>query len=400
MSEPTENADAGVVIDPLIFRDALGHYPTGVALITATLADGELVGMVVGTFTSVSIDPPLVAFMPDRGSRTFAKLREAETFCVNVLAADQADLVGSWRGAESFADVTWRTSPSGAPILADSVAWIECDYHQIVDAGDHYIVLGGVQSLDVQRPTCPLLFFQGGFGGFAPSSFLAPADHDLIRAARLSEAAMAPLAALASEVGADVSLLALIGDHDVVIGTERGSATRTFFEIGLRLPNVPPAGSVHLDPDDPTATDRWIARLPRKADVVRGRCAELADKVAKQGYSISLLGQGPDQQTWQDVTRYIHGEPTPHRQRQVQAMHLEHLDYYEPDLTEAESYDVRSITAAVPSIGGLQLSVRLSGPPAGVSGATVAHWGDLVRRRAADVADLIQARFGEAGALD
>jgi flavin reductase (DIM6/NTAB) family NADH-FMN oxidoreductase RutF len=398
MSEPATPDEA--VIDPLTFRNALGHYPTGVALITATLPGGELVGMVVGTFTSVSIDPPLVAFLPDRGSRTFAKLREAETFCVNVLAADQADLVGGWRGAESFEDLQWRPAPSGAPILQDSVTWIECDYHQIVDAGDHYIVLGRVRSLEVQRPTCPLLFFQGGFGGFAPSSFLAPADHDLIRASRLSEAAMEPLADLAAEVGADVSLLALIGDHDVVIGTERGSETRTFFEIGLRLPNVPPAGSVHLDPDDDTAVDRWIGRLPRSAEEVRGRCAELARRVAEQGYSLSLVGEGPSQETWQDVTRYIHGEPTPHRQRQVQAMHLEHLDYYEPELLDDQTYDVRSITASVPSIGALQLSVRLSGPPAGASGATVAQWGELVRRRAAEVADLIQARFGEGGVLD
>lgn len=390
----------GSTIDARTFREALGHYPTGVALITATLADGELVGMVVGTFTSVSIDPPLVAFLPDRGSKTFAKLREADSFCVNVLASDQADLVGGWRGAESFAELAWRPSPSGAPILTESVAWIDCDYHQIVDAGDHYIVLGQVNALEVQRPTCPLLFFQGGFGGFAPSSFLVPADHDLILAARLSEAAMEPLEALAAEVGADVSLLALIGDHDVVIGTARGSETRSYIEIGLRLPNLAPAGSVYLDPADESLRARWIDRLPRHDAAVRERCALLADRVAEQGYSLSLLGQGPDQATWQDVTRYIHGEPTPRRQRQVQSMHLDHLDYYEPDLDANGTYDVRSITAAVPLGGDPKMSIRLSFPPAGATGATVAGWGQLVRERAAEVADLIQARFGEDHVLD
>ncbi|GAB2859158.1 flavin reductase family protein [Nocardioides pacificus] len=387
-------------IDARTFRDALGNYPTGVALITAALADGELVGMVVGTFTSVSIDPPLVAFLPDRASRTFAKLRAADSFCVNVLAADQADLVSGWRGTESFSQLAWRPSPSGAPILADSVTWIDCDYHQIVEAGDHYIVLGQVNALEVQRPTCPLLFFQGGFGGFASSSFLAPAEHDLIRAARLSEVAMRPLAELAAEVGADVSLLALVGDHDVVIGTERGSATRSFVEIGLRLPNVAPGGSVYLDPADQDARDRWIDRLPRNDDAVRERCAALADRVATQGYSLSLLGEGPDQETWQDVTRYINGDPTPRRQRQVQTMHLEHLDYYEPDLVEGRTYDVRSITAAVPLSGAPRMSIRLSFPPPGAAAATVAGWGELARTRAGEVADLIQARFGEDGELE
>ncbi|MFI8307764.1 flavin reductase family protein [Streptomyces sp. NPDC085927] len=394
MSEPTTGT-APAAIDPHLFREALGHYPTGVALITATLDSGEQIGMVVGTFTSVSLDPPLVAFLPDRGSRTFARLREASTFCVNVLAADQADLVTSWRGPESFAGVEWRPSPSGAPILEDSVAWIDCAYHQLVDAGDHYIVLGEVRSLDVQRPTCPLLFFQGGFGGFAPSSFLAPADHDLIRAARLSEVAMEPLAALAAEESADVSLLALVGDHDVVIGTERGSATRTYFEIGLRLPHLPPTGAVHLDPRDEAAVTRWLDRLPRKDAAARERCREILERVAVQGYSLNLVGHGPDLETWQDVTRYIHGEPTPRRQRQVLTMHLDHLDYYEPDLDPDGTYDVRSLTVAVPMAGVPQLAVRMSFPPGGADGATVARWGAQVRDRAAEVADLIQIRFGQ-----
>lgn len=399
MSEQIIDADLSA-IDPQVFRETLGHYPTGVALITATLDSGDQIGMVVGTFTSVSLDPPLVAFLPARGSRTFARLREADTFCVNVLAADQADVVVNWRGPESFAGVRWRPSPSGAPILNDSVTWIDCAYHRIVEAGDHYIVLGEVRALEVQRPTCPLLFFQGGFGGFAPSSFLAPADHDLIRAARLSEAAMEPLANLAAEESADVSLLALVGDHDVVIATERGSATQTYLEIGLRLPHLPPTGVVHLAPGDEDALTRWLDRLPRKDEGARKRCREIARKVAAQGYSLCLVGHGPDQETWQDVIRYIHGEPTPRRQRQVLTMHLDHLDYYEPDLDPDGTYNVRSITAAVPIAGAPRLSVRMSFPPAGASGRTVARWCAQVRDRAAEVADLIQARFGQDRVLD
>ncbi|GAB3168300.1 flavin reductase family protein [Streptomyces incanus] len=394
MSEPTTGA-ALTAIDPHTFREALGHYPTGVALITATLDSGEHIGMVVGTFNSVSLDPPLVAFMPDRNSRTFARLREADTFCVNVLAADQADLVTGWRGPESFDGVQWRPAPSGAPILEESVAWIDCSYHRLVDAGDHYIVLGEVRTLEVQRPTSPLLFFQGGFGGFAPSSFLVPADNDLIRAARLSEAAMEPLAALAAEESADVSLLALVGDHDVVIGTERGSVTPTYFEIGLRLPHLPPIGAVHLDPGNEAGLARWLDRLPRKDEASRKRCRELAERVVAQGYSLCLVGHAPDQETWQDVTRYIHGEPTPRRRRQVLSMHLDRLDYYEPDLDPDGTYDVRSITVAVPMAGTPRLAIRMSFPPAGADGRTVARWGAQVRERAAEVADLIQIRFGQ-----
>lgn len=393
MAETT--ATPAGVIDPRAFRDALGNHPTGVALITAVGADGDPIGMVVGTFNSVSLDPPLVSFMPDRGSKTFARLREATSFCVNVLAADQDGVVGNWRGSESFASLPWHPAPSGSPILDDSVVWIDCDQSSIVEAGDHYIVLGSVTALEVQRPTSPLLFFQGDFGGFAPTSYLAPADKELIEAARLGQVAMEALTSLADQVGADVSLLAQIGDHDVVIDTVRGSAVPSYLERGLRLPYLPPTGVVHLDLEDTAAVEAWLSRLPRKDEAAKQRCREIATKVAVQGYSLSLMGEGPDQETWSDVTRYIHGEATPNRHRQVLAMHLAHLDYYEPEIEDEASYDVRSITVAVPVSTGARLSVRLSFPPAGVRGSTVNAWTAAALARAVEAADLIHIRFAQ-----
>lgn len=383
-----------VSIDPAIYRDVLGNYPTGVALITAIGTDGAPLGMVVGTFSSVSIEPALVSFMPDRGSKTFAKLREASSFCINVLAADQDSLVSSWRGTDSFADVEWKPAPSGAPILAASVAWIDCDQDQILEAGDHYIVLGAVRELEVQRPTSPLLFFQGGFGAFAPTSLLVPAEKELIHAARLSEAAMEPLTTLAELTGADVSLLAMIGDHDIVIDTVRGSAVASYLERGLRLPLIPPTGSVHLDVTDEAALDAWVARLPRKDEAARQQVREQAAKVAEQGYSLLLVGDGPDAETWQGVTRYIHGEATPLGHRQVLQMHLAHLDCYEPEIDPNTEYVVRSITIAVPVNDGPRLSVRLSFPQAPVLGSTVLAWAESARSRAVEAADLIHIRFG------
>ncbi|CAM5487358.1 hypothetical protein SHIRM173S_07291 [Streptomyces hirsutus] len=133
----------------------------------------------------------------------------------------------------------------------------------------------------------------------------------------------------------------------------------------------------------------------RYVAAARERCREILERVAVQGYSLNLVGHGPDQETWQDVARYIHGEPTPRRQRQVLTMHLDHLDYYEPDLDPDGTYDVRSITVAVPMAGVPQLAVRMSFPPGGADAATVARWGAQVRERAAEVADLIQIRFGQ-----
>jgi flavin reductase (DIM6/NTAB) family NADH-FMN oxidoreductase RutF len=126
-------------IDPALFRETLGHYPTGVAVVTAVTADGDPVGMVVGTFSSVSMDPPLIAFYPMSNSRSFAQLRNAQAFCINVLASDQEAFCRKFAtsGENKFEDVGWRPAPLGSPILDGAVSWIECTFEDVREAGDH-----------------------------------------------------------------------------------------------------------------------------------------------------------------------------------------------------------------------------------------------------------------------
>ncbi|WP_103355986.1 flavin reductase family protein [Amycolatopsis sp. CA-128772] len=175
-------------IDPALFRETLGHYPTGVAVVTAMSEDGIPEGMVVGTFTSVSLHPPLIAFIPARNSRSFARFRDAAAFCINVLASDQEPLCRQMAtaGAAKFEGVRWRPGPLGSPVLDGAVSWIECTFEEVREAGDHYIVLGRVQELGVARSTLPLLFFQGGYGKFSTGSFIAAPDPELIQAAQLA----------------------------------------------------------------------------------------------------------------------------------------------------------------------------------------------------------------------
>lgn len=157
--------------DPIVFRRVLGHYPTGVCLITATGDDGRPIGLVVGSFTSASLDPPLVAFFPERRSSSWQKIAAARRFCVNVLAEHQEHVCRRFTAPveDRFDGAAYRLSESGLPILDDVVAWIECDLHSVQDAGDHFVALGHVRSLDVEHPRAPLLFFKGGYGQFAAS---------------------------------------------------------------------------------------------------------------------------------------------------------------------------------------------------------------------------------------
>jgi flavin reductase (DIM6/NTAB) family NADH-FMN oxidoreductase RutF len=154
-------------IDSATFRRVLGHYPTGVCIVTA-MEEGRPAGMAVGTFTSVSLDPPLVAFFPDKRSSSWPRIERAGKFCVNVLASNQLDLCKqfSTSGGDKFAGITHRVSDNGSPILDGVVAWIDCDLHAVHEAGDHYIVLGRVRELEATNPGSPLLFFQGSYGEF------------------------------------------------------------------------------------------------------------------------------------------------------------------------------------------------------------------------------------------
>ncbi|MEA2346480.1 MAG: 3-hydroxy-9,10-secoandrosta,3,5(10)-triene-9,17-dione monooxygenase reductase component [Thermoleophilaceae bacterium] len=157
-------------MDPVWFRKVLGQYPTGVCVVTGIGVDGEPTGLVVGSFSSVSLDPPTVGFFPDRASSSWPKIRPSNAFCVNVLAQDQEDLCRQFAavGGDKFAGVSWRPAASGSPVIDHVVAWIDCELAGVHDVGDHDLVLGLVLELDIERPSNPLLFFQGGYGRFRP----------------------------------------------------------------------------------------------------------------------------------------------------------------------------------------------------------------------------------------
>jgi flavin reductase (DIM6/NTAB) family NADH-FMN oxidoreductase RutF len=154
--------------DSAQFRQVLGHFPTGVTVVTAAAATGP-VGLAVGSFASVSLDPPLVAFFPDRGSSSWPLIESAGSFCVNILAEDQEVVCRRFaaKGDDKFAGLGWTPAGSGAPLLDGVLAWIDCDIESVTDAGDHFCVLGRVRDLAVAHDGAPLLFFRGGYGRFA-----------------------------------------------------------------------------------------------------------------------------------------------------------------------------------------------------------------------------------------
>ena len=155
--------------DQAHYRAVLGHFATGVTVIAAMDGDHPA-GLSVNSFTSVSLDPPLVAFCVAKRSSTWPRIRETGQFTVSILAEDQEELsrVFATSGADKFRGVAWWAGPSGGPVLAGAVAWIDCTVESEHEAGDHVIVVGWVRDLDVAADSKPLIFYRGGYGRFEP----------------------------------------------------------------------------------------------------------------------------------------------------------------------------------------------------------------------------------------
>ena len=163
--EATDSA----TFDEARFRSVLGHFATGVTIVAGVDGD-EPVGLSVNSFTSVSLDPPLVAFCAAKSSSTWPRLRTVGAFTVNVLAEHQEHLsrLFATRHADKFGDVRWWRAPSGAPVIDEVLAWIDCTMEAEYEAGDHVIVVGRVRDLDVAAEGRPLIFYRGGYGRFEP----------------------------------------------------------------------------------------------------------------------------------------------------------------------------------------------------------------------------------------
>jgi 3-hydroxy-9,10-secoandrosta-1,3,5(10)-triene-9,17-dione monooxygenase reductase component len=151
------------------FRSVLGHVPTAVTVITAT-AGGDPVGMAAGSFSSISLDPPLVGFFVAKTSTTWPRIQAAGRFCANVLGAHQrAECAAFARsGGDKFNGIPWSPTPNGMPRLDDVLAWVDCRIKYVYDAGDHELCIGLVEGLGVSGPAdsvrSPLVFYRGGYG--------------------------------------------------------------------------------------------------------------------------------------------------------------------------------------------------------------------------------------------
>lgn len=333
-------------VDPLTFRRVLGHYPSGIAAITSTDEGGQPVGLVVSSFTSVSLDPPMVGFFPAKTSSTWPTIRTNGSFCVNVMGADQEAACRQLaaKGGDKFREVDWFVDSHGLPALAGAVARIDCSIEAVHDAGDHEIVLGRVMSLHVTDDTFPLLFFRGGYGRFASSSIAAITEADLVEHLQLTERMRPQLAQVSAEIGVEIFVTGIAGDELVIIATSgHPDPTRLPTQVGLRMPYVPPLGGTVAAFDDPEA---WLAKSAY-SDETKGRFRESLRRTREQGWSatVSTAGSPELDRAMVDAPG---AEPTPEQTEAIrQAVEKLGSEHAWTDLQDGRDYPVRSVTVPV-----------------------------------------------------
>jgi flavin reductase (DIM6/NTAB) family NADH-FMN oxidoreductase RutF len=156
-------------VDTLRFRQVIGHFATGVAIVTCYGPDGPT-GLTTNAITSVSLEPLLLLVCFDNGSRTLPAVREARRFCVNVLRAGQEDLArvfASKRVAREKFEAVTHMEAHGVPVLDGALAWLACDLEALHAAGDHTIGIGAITQMDADPAGEPLVWFRGDYGTFA-----------------------------------------------------------------------------------------------------------------------------------------------------------------------------------------------------------------------------------------
>jgi len=322
-------------VSPQEFRRALGHYPTGVAVVTAVGVDDSPVSMVVGTFTSVSLDPPLVGFLAERNSNSWQGIRAAGHFCVSVLGAGHENVCRAFatKARDRFRHTTAITD-SGRPRLADAALWVDCDIEDVLPVGDHDFVLGRVSHLGVgDEGGLPLLFLRGGYGAPQIASLQVEAP-GLGPVLRMADAVRPEIEAVASDLGLECIVLAAV-DREVVMIAAAGfesAAGGSRTHVGSTFPLAAPVAAVFLAWASPEEQQQWLADGARLAgmDVTEPAMASLK-AVRARGHEIAT-GRGVSER----FRRIVLGDDEqPHEEEPADFAQVvrAHLERHDPALT-------------------------------------------------------------------
>lgn len=379
-------------IAPSVFRDVLGHFPTGVVAVTGIDDGGAPIGMILGSFGSVSLAPPLVSFMPAKTSGSWAKLASCKSFCINVLSADQDEVcrVLASKRADKFDDIGYAPSAYGNPVIDGSLAAIHVRPVAIHDAGDHLIVVCAVDDLAAGAAGTPLLFYRGGFGTFTSQSLLSSETALMVKVRLLDHIRDLP-EALAKELETEVSAVALVGDEVVLIGSFGRSRAVDFpSRVGQHLPFMPPIGGVFASWGGPDLQQAWLARAGDRGSPDHIAASQAIARIRRRGYAMGL-GHAHSL-AWEKAAYWKSVGDARVSLAELSRRIAATLHHYNPETLDADAgHEFHFAQAPIfDAQSRVQLALTLWGPPGSMQREQIDHWSS----RLLDAANRATQRIG------
>lgn len=334
----------------------------------------------------------MVGFLPRKESVSYSLLRRCEKLAINILTAEQetAGRLLSTRTENKFEGLEWFPSTSGAPVLADTLAWIDVSIADELEAGDHWFVLCAVEHLQVNNPAGPLLFFQGGYGSFVVPSLVARTDHEIRQNVRQEELVRKQLEALARKTGAEASLLATVGQHYVAVAAAALPGLSPNDLLGERVPFVPPLGDTIMYAEDAAAQEKWLASGASAGDEEQRIYRARLDFCREHGYLMSHFpkGDATAYEVLRDAARQVgEGTMTPAQEKQLRASIAATAGNYDPvEFVDRQEYELGSIVVPIAGADGrTALTLRLADLPRPVDGAETRGWAAAALATAAKI---------------
>ncbi|MDQ4112246.1 MAG: flavin reductase family protein, partial [Actinomycetota bacterium] len=294
-----------------------------------------------------------VAFLPDKASSSWRALRDAgERFCINILSAEQereCRLIAT-RKESKFDGIDWFDSCHGNPVLEGAVAYIDCVRDLVHEAGDHHIVVGRVERLEVLCSRYPLLFFRGGYGSFRPLS-MAGRDADLLGQLRQVDLIRPTMEQLADRLETEVTAMCLVG-NELVIAAAAGHGPRNTSpqRVGQRWPFFPPLGAAIAAQGDDATRAVWLEGLAPGSDDYREANGQL-ERVRRDGCVVSV--GAPNQVAPIAMARILDGADAVVGKSTIRAALAGGAAEYNPDwLASVDEADLYTVSAAVKTSDG------------------------------------------------
>lgn len=326
---PVELAASPARFDSARLWEAVTHYPTGVCAVTAVHPGGERIAMVVGSFTSISMDPALVGFFASAASGSYTRVSECDAYAINVLSYAQEEVCRalSRRSVrDKLNDIPCSEAPLGSPIIDGAVAWFECTNAARLTIGDHDLVVGALQSMDIPNPVLPLVYFQGSLGQFRSTSFVLSGEEALLPAVGSVERARPLLEQLASALDREVVVFTRLGEEIVAIASAGEQPDRAAGILGRRFPFAPPFGALLLESE--ADTEAWLSRARGASEPDHWR--ERLSRARSREASLALLSAG--HRSFDEVVeQFSRGGHTPQVRRRLLAAMADLEADYEPE---------------------------------------------------------------------